>query len=208
MRSPGGVARTLPVLVLVAACGGKRAAPSDPALAVDPCGNGVHAAGMSVKAATWDAVAVLSSPDGRVDGVCAAKPCGPDEAVSFVGEAPDELVAVKVDGGWVAFADVWDAGKAVPEHRLTRLRDLLWLQLVMEPEAGKAAGWRYLDFVIDPAQGRVLWRAVCASEGDTGHPTVVTRDGDSFGYVRCDQDVPIGFTAEQAGACPSYQEPR
>jgi hypothetical protein len=159
---------------------------------------------------------VSSSPD----AMCESSPCGPDEPVSFAGSAPDDALAIKHAGGWTVIGDVWDSDEGQPDANVTALGDARWLHLYFE-ETGRdevvlddgtettatvITGQRYEDFVID-ANGRVLFRAVCDS-GDaesTDRPTVITRDGDTYAYVRCDGDpTPVRFTAEQASACPNY----
>ena len=107
----------------------------------------------------------------------------------------------------------------MPQARLTPLGDLLWLSLDFQQEgrdevtledgtetsATVVVGRTFVDYVIDPATGKALWRGTCGGEGDAWRPTVVTRDGDSFGYVRCSgPEMVIRFTAEQASACSTY----
>lgn len=203
----------------VVACGGKGGGAKAPA-AVDVCAHGVHAAGMTARAATWDALVMVAGATAA--DACDRSPCDPDAPVSFVGRGPDEQLAVKLADGWLALGDVWDAGDAVPTATLTPLGELWWLSVYAEltgrdevtlddgetTTATVITGQTYHDFLIDPAAGKVLWRAVCGGEGDEFRPTAVTRDGERFGYVGCDgASAPIGFTAAEAAACPSYGAP-
>lgn len=218
MRQLRGPALALPAVVFALACGGKGGAAKPPAPSGDPCAAGIHAAGITGRAATWDAVAAMVGS--TADAMCQFGPCGPDEAVSFVGASPDELIAVKVDGGWTGIGDLWNSDEPQPTAKLTRLGDLVWLSLDFEQlgrddvtlddgtetTATVVVGRTYVDYVIDPASGKALWLGVCGGEGDEWRPTVVSRDGDTFGYVPCSgPDVPVRFTAAQASACPAAE---
>ena len=175
MRQLRGPALALPAVVLALACGGKGGAAKPPAPSGDPCAAGIHAAGITGRAATWDAVAAMVGS--TADAMCQFGPCGPDEAVSFVGASPDELIAVKVDGGWTGIGDLWNSDEPQPTAKLTRLGDLGWLSLAFEqlgrddvtlddgtettaPVVGCAP---YVDYVIDPASGKALWRGACGA---------------------------------------------
>lgn len=202
------------------ACGGKGGGARGPATAADVCARGVHAAGMTARAASWDALVVVAGATAA--DACDHSPCGPDERVSFVGSGAEEQLAVKLADGWLALGDVWDGGIAVPTATVTELGDLWWVSVYAEitgrepvtlddgeeTTATVITGQTYHDFVIDPAAGKVLWRALCGGEGDEFRPTVVTRDGDRFGYVGCDGPAEaITFTAGEAAACPSVGAP-
>ncbi len=205
-------------LALIAACGGK-SAPRPAALAIDPCTAGIHATGHTMRGATWDAIAMHLGA--RADAICESSPCGPDEPISFAGAAPDDMIAVKVRDGWLGIPDVWDADEGVPQAKLTPLGDLVWLSLDFmqegrdevtlddgtETTATVMVGRTFVDYVLDPATGKALWRGTCGGEGDAWRPTVVTRAGDSFDYVPCSgPELAIRFTAEQAAACPTDVE--
>lgn len=210
--------------MFAAACGGggggKGAAMPAPALAAPQavCAAGLHASGVTGRATSWDAVAMLASTS--ADAMCEASPCGDGEAVSFVGTAPDDVIAVKHDGGWTVIGAVWDSDEGVPQATVTMLGDARWLHLYFE-ELGRddvelddgtqttatvVVGQTYQDFVLG-ADGKVLFRAVCGGEGDDHRPTVIARDGDTFAYTRCEGDAtPVRFTAATAAECPSYVE--
>ena len=208
-------------LAVLAACGGKRGGAVEPGPSLDPCTAGLHAPGITARAPSWDALALVVST--TADSLCQSSPCGPDEPVSFVGSAPDDGIAVKVDGGWVVVGDVWDSDFDAPTARVADLGGgLLWLHLYLE-ETGRdevtlddgtettatvIVAQTYDDFVIDQAQGKALFRAHCAAgeDGAAREPSLA-RDGDRFTYVPCLGDgAKVTFTAEQASACPSYVE--
>ena len=199
---------------LLLGCGGKSAGAKSPTTSSDlVCAAGVHASGVTGKAATWDAVVVASGS--TADDVCNHSPCGPDEPYSFVGET---AVAVKVNGGYTVIGDVTD-GFGGATAKLTELGDLRLLSVESdilgrdevtlddgeETTATVLLGRSHYDYVLDPASGKVLWRGSCTSgEDQSDHATVVTRNGAIFSYDGCIGKGPaVTFTAEQAAACPS-----
>lgn len=196
------------------ACGGKGGAKA-PVASGDPCAAGVQASGVTGRAATWDAVGVAVGADSP-EALCASSPCGPDEAVSFAGMSG---LAIKVDGGYTVIGDAWDGLQGSPPLAVERLGDLLHVSLDLE-ELGREEvtlddgsetsatvliGHGYADYVLDPASGKVLWRAFCRVDGDAeSRLPKVTRDGALFSYTGCAGDAPaVRFTAEQASACPA-----
>lgn len=198
---------------LLLACGGTSSGARSAAAPADICAVGVHASGVTGKAASWDAV--IAAAGSTADDVCSSSPCGPDQPYSFVGEA---ALAIKVADGYTVIGDVTD-GMGRPEATLTRLGELIHVALEQEllgrddvtlddgeqTTATVLLGRSHVDYVLDPASGKVLWRGSCTSgEHDSDRATVVTRDGSTFGYRGCIGAGPaVTFTADQASACPS-----
>ncbi len=208
------VASALPLsLSLLVACGGKPAAKA-PAAPVDPCAAGLHASGVTASAGTWDAVVAVA--DATTDTVCENSPCGPDESASFVGST---ALAIKVAGGYLVIADVWDGNNHEPTLTFSRLGDLVRVSLDNEllgrddvtlddgttTTATVVTGRVYTDLVVDPGSGKVLFRALCSVEEDrNSQATKLDRAGATFSYTGCEPGATsVSFTAEQAASCPS-----
>lgn len=205
------------IVIGLAACGGgKGGGAKAPSAAAFSCVGGVHSAGWSAKAATWDAVAaqVSSTPDAMCEET---SPCGEGEAVSFVGAPPDDVMAVKVKDGWVMIE--WNGYDGNPTATVKDLGGLLWVHRYLEQlgreevelddgeqtTATVITGQIYDDYVIDPAAGKVLFHTHCGGEGEAERETVIARDGDTFRYTGCQGPAePIAFTAAQAAECPDY----
>jgi len=65
----------------------------------------------------------------------------------------------------------------------------------------------YQDWLIDPADGQVVWAASCNSGPDDGNTTpvtpVVSASGDTFSYAPCvvGKSAPLRFTRAQVRGC-------
>lgn len=204
---------TLSTAALVA-CGGKPAAQT-PVAVVDPCTAGLHASGVTVQAGTWDAVAVAAGATSA--DVCSETPCGPDQAYSWVGSAG--ALAVKVAGGYTVIGDVWAGLDAAPPTTLTRLGSLVHVAAYLETlgreevvlddgeetTATVVVDQTYVDYVIDPGTGKVLWMASCSVPGDdNSQPPKIDLAGATFSYTGCRPTATaVAFTADQAASCPS-----
>lgn len=218
-----GLSSSITTLALLSttllACGGSGKPPTSPEAPEDvaaACAAGVTMAGPApTPAATWDAVraAVGEGLDG-CDG------CGPTAPVSVVG---DSGAVVLYDGrGYHVQKDLWASYDQAPTVAITPLADLTRIAVTFEllgreeacldgedPEstdchtATVVMGTEYIDLVVEPSSGAIVWQARCSLDGDAaGQPTSINRAGDRYSYTSCVAGAaPVTFTVSALSAC-------
>lgn len=205
------------ILGLLVACGGTgRPAQPIPIDASAACAAGVRRDGpVPTPVATWDEVHARFGDDlERCEG------CGPDARVGVIGERG---AVITFDGrGYHVLDELWSSYDQVPTVTITPVAELVRVAVAFEllgreeacldgedPEttnchtATVTLGTEYIDLVVDPAAGAIVWQARCSLDGDVaGQPTSVNRAGELWSYTSCQAEAaPVTFTVSALSAC-------
>lgn len=184
---------------------------------------------------TWmNAYRIVAGADGTAkdekqatDFMCVAKPCGPNEPISVVGEMMGLGAAVifKNPTGYAILKLPVDLPPHAFEADFTRLRpdavhvsvdfEELGREMFCEKEDldengdcvdGRTAtvglGWHDNDFIVNPISRTVTWARSCdVGEDDPHRDSRVRRDGQHFGYESCDPHEYTAWFTLKGGKC-------